>query len=202
MRDRGDRVLVWDLETKVMPEDGETNDAYIQRCGISVAAVWDSLDSEWSLYGSRDLDALAEKLEKSDLVVGYNSIGFDHLVLDHNTRRRVIFNELDLWRVIQASMGATRWGTGQGTLDAVSRRTLGRRKSGSGRDAPALAANGQWFELANYCMNDVMLTRELWEFMEMHGYVIDPMGLKHKVGKFKELEGQDADVESVLRKEV
>ena len=202
MRSRGDRVLVWDIETMHMPRDGEPIGEYVQRCGISLAAVWDDLDHEWCLYGNRDIDALVAKLEEADLVVGYNSVGFDHLVLDAVAGRRTIFEELDLWNVIQASMGSSRWGPGKGTLDAVSRRTLGRGKSGSGSDAPALAQEGRWYELANYCMHDVELTKELWQFMERHGYVIDPVGGKHRVGKKLKLEGQDADVESVLRQEV
>lgn len=189
------RVVVWDIETKYMPNEGEEYVDYVQRCGISMAATWDDLDHAWALFGDKDIDALVAKLESADLVVGYNSVGFDHVVLDSVAGRRVVFPELDLWRVIQLSMGASRWAIGQGTLDAVSRRTLGHGKRGSGSEAPELAQRGAWFELANYCMYDVELTAELWRFMENHGYVINPVGQKHMVGKRLELEGQDANAE-------
>jgi len=196
------KVLVWDLETKLMPGDGETHDEYICRCGISVAAVWNVVDSDWTLYGHQDLDALSEELESADRVVGYNSIGFDHLVLDAAVGRRVVIqDEVDLWRDIQASMGEARWPTGTGTLDAVSRRTLGRGKSGSGSEAPELYASGRWAELSSYCIHDVDLTRELWEFMERFGYVIGPMGMAHLVLERHRLEGQPyAVVEPGVRK--
>jgi len=52
---------------------------------------------------------------------------------------------------------------GLNSLDAIARATLGKGKSGSGADAPRLWRQERYAEVINYCYNDILLTKALFE---------------------------------------
>ena len=56
-------------------------------------------------------------------------------------------------------------------LDDVVMATLGKGKIGKGKDAPVYFASGQLDKLKEYCMEDVRLTKELYEFGLKNGFV-------------------------------
>lgn len=59
-------------------------------------------------------------------------------------------------------------------LDVVSRGTLnGLGKIGYGGDAPRWFQEGDWARVANYCADDVALERDLTDFIDRFGYVVN-----------------------------
>lgn len=56
-------------------------------------------------------------------------------------------------------------------LDSVARSTLGVGKTGDGLDAVRFFAQGRMEELKQYCLNDVKITRELYEYGRDNGRV-------------------------------
>jgi DEAD/DEAH box helicase domain-containing protein len=54
-------------------------------------------------------------------------------------------------------------------LDNLAQATLGVGKSGSGLQAIELYKNGQIDELRSYCLDDVKITKELYEYGKLHG---------------------------------
>ena len=75
----GPRVVVFDLETqRSAAEVGGWNKAYMM--GMSVGIVWDSHEQKCTSYFEENIDELIEHLQKADLVVGFNVIGFDYTV--------------------------------------------------------------------------------------------------------------------------
>jgi len=55
------------------------------------------------------------------------------------------------------------------SLDALAGETLGRRKSGNGMDAIRYYAQGKLDELAKYCMKDVEITRDIYDYGRING---------------------------------
>jgi DEAD/DEAH box helicase domain-containing protein len=172
-------MIAWDLECREPKSDEEDWVEYKARAGVGLAVVYDFKTQAWEVFFEKDIQSLADMLEKTDVVLGYNSVGFDHVVLDCALGRRVeIKKELDLWEVIKARIGEERWPKGSWTLNGVCERTLGQGKEKIGEHAPALLMAGEMKKVIDYCIKDVKLTVRLWEFMKKYGYVVDPTGKK------------------------
>jgi hypothetical protein len=73
-------------------------------------------------------------------------------------------------------------------LDAISRSTFGLSKSGKGELAPSLYRKGLHAELFEYNLNDVRLTRKLWEFQKAYGFIVDGKGVTHRLNMRKDNE--------------
>ena len=54
-------------------------------------------------------------------------------------------------------------------LDSVARATLGEGKTGSGLEAIRLWREGRLGELKEYCLSDVRITRDVYEYGASHG---------------------------------
>ena len=57
------------------------------------------------------------------------------------------------------------------SLNAIAQQTLGTQKTGDGLDAIAYYQNQEWDKLAKYCMKDVAITRDIYDFGRQKGYV-------------------------------
>jgi hypothetical protein len=73
---------------------------------------------------------------------------------------------------------------GSFSLDGLGEGTIGKRKTGHGAHAPELFRDGKFDELFAYNLNDVRLTRQLFEFIRKYRFVIDRKG---RVIKFDDL---------------
>lgn len=113
-----------------------------------------------------DFHNIPSILERADLIVGFNSIGFDLPVLKpHYPGDISKLPQLDLLDVIKQEAGH------RVSLDAVAKETLGTQKIGHGLDAIAYYQNAEWEKLAKYCMKDVEITRDIYDFGREHGYI-------------------------------
>ena len=59
-------------------------------------------------------------------------------------------------------------------LNVLAKTNLGIGKTGYSLEAPRLYHNGQIEELKNYCLNDVKITKELYELVLRQGYLLVP----------------------------
>ena len=68
-------------------------------------------------------------------------------------------------------------------MDSVATATLGTGKSGSGLQAVEYWKEGKIQELADYCIQDVRVTKEIYDFAGEHGFVKfeDRMGQVHEI---------------------
>jgi DEAD/DEAH box helicase domain-containing protein len=139
---------------------------------VSALAIWDSADSWLHFYDDFTIQAAARHLEQADVVVGYSSAAFDVPVVEGLVGRRMALRyHLDLYTEVAAA--AARRGLvgskGDGTLDRLAKRNLGRGKINHGSHAKELAQKGRWAQLFNYCADDVALTRDLFRYAVEHG---------------------------------
>ncbi len=131
---------------------------------LIIVAIHDSLTGEYSSYVKEDLIKLWPIIERADMLIGFNSNNFDIPLLNRYYPGDLThIRSLDLLHEVQQVLGR------RIRLQALAEATLGRGKKGDG-----LAAQGWWREgkkekVKEYCIEDVRLTRELYDFARTNG---------------------------------
>lgn len=98
-------------------------------------------------------------LEHADVLIGFNLTGFDLPALKPYYPGDIMkLPQLDLLDVIKQVAGH------RISLDAVAKETLSTQKIGHGLDAITYYQNKEFAKLAKYCMKDVEITRDLYDF--------------------------------------
>jgi DEAD/DEAH box helicase domain-containing protein len=180
------RVVFFDLETRMWASDLRPDDVEAGwdelrsgKGGASAIAVYDSRDSWLYSYDDHTIEACARHLEAADIVVGFNSDKFDIPCVEGLARRRLrIRRSIDIYQlfVTEYARRGIAGQKGDFTLDAVSKRNLGRGKIDHGSNAKKLMKDGHWGKLFNYCGDDVHLTRDLFNKMVADGGLIGLRG--------------------------
>ena len=162
------RKITFDIETSNLFSDVGTNDP--AKLDLSVVCIHDSETNSYSSYFAEDLKKLWPILEKTDMLIGYNSDHFDIPLLNkYYPGDLTKIKSLDLLKEIRTSLGR------RIKLDDVAEATLGKNKIGHGLEAIVWWRNGEKDKVVKYCLEDVKITKELYEY-----------ALKNKHVKFKE----------------
>lgn len=157
--------LVIDLETqKSFKEVGRSR---LEKLKISVAGVYDYLTDQYTAYEEKELMKLEKRIREADLVIGFNIRRFDMPVLAPYLFMPVEeIPVLDLLDDIEKVRGH------RASLDSVAGPTLKQHKTGSGADALILFKEGRMDELKKYCLEDVRLTKEIFEYGCREGKIL------------------------------
>lgn len=163
--------IVLDVETKKAFE--EVGGYFPDRLGVSFVGVClrDTVSGKGEMKGffEPDLPQLFPLLEQADVVIGFNIDGFDmQTLVPYYTGDIETIPTLDLMQRIKDTAGH------RISLDAVAQETLGSGKSGSGLDAIKYYKNQDWERLKEYCLRDVEVTRDIYDY-----------GLKKGIVKFR-----------------
>lgn len=171
----GPHTVVFDIETRKLAKDvGGWANLKRGDGGVSAVVVWDNVSRRSHIYDQHTLSQAADHLENADVVLSFNGEDFDVPVLQGVLGRRLSLPvHLDLLQLVWARTTGRRFGN---KLDELAQRTLGSNKSADGTLAPALADEGRWGELFEYCALDVQLTRDLFSFAQKYGGCITPNG--------------------------
>lgn len=114
---------------------------------------------EMRSFFEKDLPELFPLLEKADVIVGYNVDGFDMPALaPYYTGDIEALPTLDLMDRIKDSFGH------RIKLDSVAKESLGVGKIGDGLDAIKYYEQNQLDKLEKYCLQDVKVTRDVYDF--------------------------------------
>jgi DEAD/DEAH box helicase domain-containing protein len=153
--------LILDLETKKTFE--EVGGYFPEKLEVSFVGVCarqgSSGPGEMLGFFERDFKALFQLLEKADVVIGFNNENFDMPALvPYYSGDMSRIPTLDVMNRIKDSVGH-RIG-----LDAVAQATLGIGKSGDGLDAIKYYKNGDFEALKKYCLQDVAVTRDVYDY--------------------------------------
>jgi len=162
------RKIIFDIETRnTFQEAGSADPAALD---ISVVCVYDSLTNDYSSFLQEELGKLWPVIEKADLLIGFNSDHFDIPLLNkYYPGDLTTIRSLDLLKEVRASIGR------RVKLDSIAEGTLGKKKSGHGLEAITWWRNGEIEKIKKYCLDDVKITKEVYEY-----------ALKNKELKFKE----------------
>lgn len=158
-----DRRLVLDLETK-KTFDEVGGRSRLDQLGISVVGVYLYGTGEYQIFEEKDFGPLQNLLINSSLIIGFNHISFDMPVLQPYLSIGV--TELPLFDIMVEIQKMVGHRVG---LDSVAQATLALGKTGSGIDAIRFYREGRMEELKAYCLNDVKVTKEIYDY-----------GIKHK----------------------
>ena len=187
-------AIIYDCEIIkcIPPRDGIRNDdfAYCDgwhdhaNMGISVIGAYDYLTGQLKSYvdfdlvpelpGCSDFDEFEHLASLRDHVIGFNSLGFDDkLCTAHDIQVETTYDLLCEVRVASGQppnyvKGKTKAGY---SLDALAKASLGDQKTGHGELAPELWQRGKYYEVIRYCLNDVWLTKRLFD---QRAGLIDP----------------------------
>lgn len=160
--------VILDVETKKTFD--EVGGFFPDRLGISFVGVCiregSSGEGTMKSFWEKDLPELFPLLERADLIVGFNVDNFDmQTFVPYYSGDITTIPTLDLLTKIKDSAGH-RIG-----LDAVAQETLGIGKTGDGLDAIKYFNTKQWDKLEKYCLQDVKVTRDVYDFGLKTGHV-------------------------------
>ncbi len=141
----------------------------------------------------RGLTKLIELLNKNK-VITFNGIKFDSKVVLGNNRKiracngstgifitgkGIIWEEYDIFTQCLKSVhkckndmeACKRMSPGGMKLDDIAKATLGQGKTGNGADAPILYQQGLFDDLLSYNLQDVRITKKLYDFISENHFV-------------------------------
>lgn len=153
-------VIVLDVETqRSFKEVGKSKALSLCKLKVSVVGVYDYLTEQYLSYEEKDMMKLDQRLQNADLIIGFNIRHFDMAVLAPYLFVPVTnLPVLDLLEEIEKVRGH------RASLDSVARATVKEGKSGDGAEALVLFKEGRIEELKKYCLDDVRLTKAIYEY--------------------------------------
>ncbi len=159
------RYVVVDVETQKGFNEVDRKKLYLLK--VSVACAYDSLTDSYTAYEEKELAKLEALLKSADLVVGFNVRDFDLEVLAPYFVSSVKnLSILDILVEFEKVRGH------RISLQSVAQATLKASKSGSGWDALRLFRENKMDELKAYCMDDVKITKDVYEYGNNHGKIL------------------------------
>ena len=152
-------IVYFDLETQRTANDvggwGKKHEM-----GMSLGVTYSSKDHCYEIFGEDRAEQLVRRLQRADLVVGFNHVRFDYDVLMAYTildlRENLV--SLDLLQEVERIVGHRL------KLEDIAQATLGVGKTADGLDAIRWWREGKVLEIAKYCCFDVKVTRLVHEY--------------------------------------
>lgn len=175
--------IVFDIETKNSFADvgGEEN---LKKLDVSVVGVYSYKNNAYSCFDENELEKVKEVFRQSDLLIGFAVKRFDLPVLEKYFSSKGDFDFcnipcLDILEEIEQSLGH------RVKLDDLAKANLGIGKNAASLEAIEFYRNGEIEKLKDYCLNDVKITKELYEMLKNQGYLWIPKRFSGKMLKWE-----------------
>ncbi len=170
------KEVVIDIETRNTFQDvGAYNPALLE---VSLVGAYFYETDTFESFLKEDLPSLWPRLERADRIIGYNLFGFDYPCLQTMyTGVLAALPTVDLLVEIEKQLGY------RIKLDDVAQATLGVGKSGHGLMAVEYWRKGEIDKLRDYCLQDVRVTRDVYDHALQNGFVAfnDRQGQKQQI---------------------
>ena len=159
-------TVVFDIETQNFFTDPGVGRDNFEALRISVVGTYSYLRGEYFSFGENEMDKAAELFRGAKRLVGFSMNRYDVPVLNAYFRRLGAaaaapnlwgMERVDLLEEIE--MAANQ----RISLSRLAEANLGEKKEHHGSEAGALYREGKMDELERYCLNDVRLTKELYD---------------------------------------
>lgn len=151
------KKIVFDIETSnIFQEVGSNNPADLN---ISVVGVYEYESDKYSAFVQEEFGELWKIIENTDVFITFNGDHFDIPLLNKYYPGDLLkIKSLDLLKEMQKSAGRRM------KLDQIAEGTLGTNKSGHGLDAVRWWREGEVEKVKKYCLDDVRITKDVYEY--------------------------------------
>ncbi|MEO8581924.1 MAG: ribonuclease H-like domain-containing protein [Patescibacteria group bacterium] len=155
------KQIIFDIETKRTFNQVDGN--FPEKLGVSFVGVCvrDSMHGDGEMLGffEHELEQMFPLFEQADMLIGFNSDHFDiPALVPYYSEAILKFPSLDLLARFKDATGH------RIKLDIIAKETLGKGKSGDGLDAIKYYESGQLDKLKEYCLMDVAITRDIYDY--------------------------------------
>lgn len=166
-------TLVFDIETQNFftdPDVGWDNFAALK---ISVVGAYSYLYDKFFVFEEHEMDKLAELFHEARRLVGFSMNRYDVPVLN-NYFQKLGAGAPKLWEkervdlLEEIEMAAKQ----RVSLSRLAETNLGVKKDHHGSEAIGLYRDGKMEELKAYCLNDVKLTKDLYDLYRKQNYFL------------------------------
>jgi len=151
------RTIVFDIETaNWMSDIGSGNPADLT---VAVVGIHDSETDKYSCFLEHELPELWKILERTDVLVGYNSDHFDIPLLNkYYPGDLARIRSIDLMQEAYKGLGRRL------KLDTIADATLGEKKIADGAQSLKWWKQGEIEKVKHYCQKDVELTKRIFDY--------------------------------------
>lgn len=155
------RKIVFDIETtNDFADTGSREPASLE---LAMVCLHDSLDNSYKSFLKSELKALWPILERADLLIGFNTEHFDLPILaKYYSGDLSRVKSVDLLKEVRAVLGRRL------KLDTLAEATLGKKKTGHGLESLVWWKKGEVEKVRKYCIEDVHITKELYDYARAH----------------------------------
>jgi DEAD/DEAH box helicase domain-containing protein len=156
------RAITFDIETaNTLPSFSRGDLGQLE---LALVGIHDSLTGDYSSYVKEELPKLWPILEQADALIGYNSDAFDIPLLNRYYPGDLSkIRSIDLMIEVQKVLGRRL------KLQSLAEGTLGKGKKGDGLQSVAWWQQGLVDKVREYCIEDVRLTRDLYDYARKNG---------------------------------
>lgn len=156
------RAITFDIES--ISESNVLGRVDVSQQEITVVAIHDSETGEYTSFSREELPRLWPVMERADALIGFNSDNFDIPLLNRYYPGDLShIRSIDLMVEVQKVLGR------RIRLQSLAEATLGKGKKGDGLKAQDWWREGKYDLVREYCIEDVRLTRELYDYARAHG---------------------------------
>ncbi|OHA87251.1 MAG: hypothetical protein A3A96_02160 [Candidatus Zambryskibacteria bacterium RIFCSPLOWO2_01_FULL_39_39] len=151
------KKLVFDIETSNIFQEVGSNDPV--DLSISVIGIYEYEGDRYSTFLVEEFGKLWPIIENADMLITFNGDHFDIPLLNKYYSGDLFkIKSLDLLKEMQKVAGRRM------KLDQIAEGTLGINKSGHGLDAIKWWRDGEVEKVKKYCLDDVRITKDLYEY--------------------------------------
>lgn len=153
--------LVFDVETQHSFQETQGD---IKKLKVAVVGVYNYKDNKYETYFEYQLPELFCLFEQASYLIGFNINKFDLPVLSPYYIGDIFqFATVDILEQVEKSLSF------KVALDSLAQATLGTKKKGHGFLAIEYFRNKQLDKLKEYCLSDVKITKQLYDYGKKHG---------------------------------
>ena len=156
------REIVFDIETH-----GDIR--IMDSLKVTVVSIYEYENDRYRSFVESELSELWPIFEKADRLIGYNSGHFDLPILGRYYSGNISrLPHLDILKIIKESTGS------RFKLNDIAKATIQKEKSGDGLQAVKWFEEGKIDLVKQYCEQDVLVTKEVYEYGRKNGMLYYP----------------------------
>ncbi len=157
-------TIVFDIETK--KPAGRKED--LETLGIAVLGAYSYASQEFRAYEEHEIKDFEGILAKTGHLIGFNAKLFDIPVLAPYVAPSIL-ERIAVTDIFEDAVNFLGHRVG---LDGVAKATIGQSKSGHGLEALEWFKAGRVEDVKRYCLDDVRLTRDVYEYGKKNGHIL------------------------------